>query len=126
MNPRNTWSSRSGQNAAASGLTVIAGIWLIIAPFVLGYAPLRGSMWNAIVVGAIVAVLAAIRVWGPRATTWLSWIIIALGAWMIASPWIYHNTGSAAVFWDDIIVGAVIVVLGVWSAMATSGTAAEA
>jgi hypothetical protein len=47
----------------ASGLNVLAGIWLIIAPFVVGYD--KGDpYWNDIVFGAIVAVLALARLAG--------------------------------------------------------------
>jgi len=35
------------------------GIWLIIAPFVLSYSGVAAAMWNDIIVGIIVAVLAA-------------------------------------------------------------------
>lgn len=37
---------------------VLAGIWLIIAPFVIGYSSTVSALWNDIVVGIIVAVVA--------------------------------------------------------------------
>lgn len=39
-------------------LNVILGIWLIVAPFVLGYSTLTNAMWNDIIVGVLVAVIA--------------------------------------------------------------------
>lgn len=50
--------------ASASDLNVIAGIWLIISPFALGYGP-RDSSWNPIVFGAVVGVLALVRAPAP-------------------------------------------------------------
>ena len=44
---------------AASGLNVLAGIWIIIAPFVLGYDD-GDPYWNDLVLGAIVFVLGLI------------------------------------------------------------------
>ena len=109
-----------GQVVIASGINLILGLWLIIAPFVLGFAAAnRGSEWNNIAVGMIVAIIAAIRIWGGRSAGWLSWVNVALGLWLIISPWIYGNSGVASILWDDIIVGAIIVVLGAWSALAT-------
>jgi hypothetical protein len=112
-------TDRMGQVVVASGINLILGLWLIIAPFVLGFSGYRHSEWNCIVVGVIVATLAAIRIWGGRAASWLSWINAALGLWLIVSPWIYNNSNVNAILWNDIIVGAIIVVLGAWSALAT-------
>jgi hypothetical protein len=108
-----------GQVVLASGINLILGLWLIIAPFVLGCTSYRHSEWNSIVVGVIVAALAAIRIWGGRSASWLSWIIAALGLWMIVSPWIYSNSDVNAILWNDIIVGVIILVLGAWSALAS-------
>lgn len=33
---------------------VLAGLWLIIAPFVLGYSSVRNALWNDLVLGTIV------------------------------------------------------------------------
>nr|WP_152946416.1 SPW repeat protein [Desulfofundulus thermobenzoicus] len=35
---------------------IIFGIWLIIAPFVLGYSHVVNAMWNDIILGILVAV----------------------------------------------------------------------
>jgi hypothetical protein len=34
------------------------GIWLVISPWALGFAGLAAAMWNAVIVGAVIAVLA--------------------------------------------------------------------
>ena len=52
-------------------------------------------------------------------------INLILGLWLIISPWIYGNAIVRAILWDDITVGAVIVVLGSWSALATEGGASD-
>lgn len=39
-------------------LFVLAGIWLIIAPFVLNYSETTAALWNDIVAGIIIAVVA--------------------------------------------------------------------
>lgn len=40
----------------ASWLNVLAGIWLIIAPFALHYETV-GQVWNSVIVGIVIAVL---------------------------------------------------------------------
>lgn len=42
-----------------SWINVLIGLWLIIAPFVLGYNGLTAAFWNSIVVGVIVAAFGA-------------------------------------------------------------------
>ena len=102
--------------AGASGLNVLAGIWLIISPFVLGYAG-ADATWNPIVFGAIVGVLALARAAGAYRAEWLSWINMAIGVWLFISAfWLAH---SAQASWNVGIMGIVVFILGAWSAAAT-------
>src|SRR5437868_13716449 len=55
--PRHDWRS---EIVSLSGLNVIAGIWLIIAPWVLGYSG-RDPRWNDVVFGIIVGIFALVR-----------------------------------------------------------------
>lgn len=111
-----------GQVRLASGLNIIAGIWTIISPWVYGFYNAAGNVWNNVIVGIVIAVFAAIRFFGTAGTVWLSWINALLGIWLILSPWIYGYTGNAGRMWNSIIVGIVVLVLSVWSAVATSAT----
>jgi SPW repeat-containing protein len=105
----------SGEQArTVAGLNVLAGIWLIIAPFVLGYGD-GDPYWNDIVFGAIVAVLGASRGFVAPWARWISAINVLIGAWIFASAFWLDDTGRAA--WNDVIVGAIVFVLGIvaWS-----------
>ena len=48
---------RRAQLMALSGLIALVGVWLVAAPWVLGY-PAREPRWNDVIVGVIVLVLA--------------------------------------------------------------------
>jgi hypothetical protein len=39
-------------------VNLVLGIWLAISPWMLGFSGLVAAMWNALIVGAVVAVLA--------------------------------------------------------------------
>jgi hypothetical protein len=108
----------------ASVLNVIAGIWLIISPFVLAFSLLRGPMWNNIIVGAIVVIFAWIRAANPTQNVGLSWVNLLLGIWTIISPFVlvYSMTRPTALAWNNVILGIIIGVLGIWSAMAAPFT----
>jgi hypothetical protein len=101
--------------ATASGLNLIAGIWLIIAPFVLGYSD-GDPYWNDIVFGAIVAFFALIRLSGAYRAEWLSYINALIGIWVFVSAFWLDSTMRAG--WNDIIVGAIIFVLALICATA--------
>jgi hypothetical protein len=109
-----------GDVAAASGLNVLAGIWLIIAPFVLGYGS-GDPYWNDIVFGAIIAVLALVRISGAYRASELSWINALIGVWLFVSAFWLDSTGRAG--GNDIILGIVVFLLAIASASATEDAA---
>jgi hypothetical protein len=106
----------------ASGLNILAGVWLIIAPWVLSYSNQSNAVWNEVVVGAVIALVAAARVAAPRQWAELSWINATLGAWLIIAPFVlsYSSAGTptARIYWNDILLGAIVLVLALWSEMA--------
>jgi SPW repeat len=108
---------------AASGLNVIAGIWLIIAPFVLGYGG-GDPYWNDIVFGAITGLIALARVAGAYRASWLSWLNALIGVWIFVSAFWLDATSTAQT--NDIVLGAIVFVLAIASATASDeGLAAE-
>jgi len=107
--------SNVGQIKLASGLTVVVGIWEILAPFVLGYSLVPPPTINAVLIGFIITILASIRFFGAFDAAWLSWINAALGVWLILAPFILGYRDAAMV--NDIIVGIIVLMLGTWSAL---------
>ncbi len=111
------------QVRVASGINVLLSLWLIVSPFVLSFAGAVG-MWDAVIVGVIVLVLAWLRSNNPAMTSALSWIVALLGLWLIVSPFIFGMAGVMALLWDYIIVGVGYIIFGVWSALASRPMAA--
>jgi len=102
--------------ATASGLNALAGIWLIIAPFVLGYRS-ADHYWNDIVFGAIVLVFGAVRAFGAYRESWISWFNALVGAWIFVSAFWLASSGQA--IWNNIILGIIVFVLAMLSASAS-------
>jgi len=111
---RNTYTANA---TTASGLNVIAGIWLIISPFVVGFSDLFNPMWNNIIVGIAVLILAGIRAADPARNVVLSWINFLLGIWLIISPFAFQVSASPRILWNNIILGIIVGLLGMWSAL---------
>lgn len=111
----NTNTDRT-QIQTASGLNILAGLWLIIAPFLLNYGDLRAALGNDIIVGIIVASIAFTRAAGAYQAAWLSWTNFVLGAWLVIAPFILAY-GQAAPLWNDIVLGVIVLALAAWSAV---------
>lgn len=105
-----------GQVKIASGLNFLAGVYLLIAAWANGAN--AGARANGIIFGIIVAILAATRFSGAT-RPWASWVDALIGLWMIISPWVYRYSGTDWK-WNSIIIGIIMIVLGVWSALAGS------
>ena len=106
----------------SGGLDILAGIWLILAPFLLNYSANGGSVANDVVVGIAVLVLAGVQVSGENyRVSWPSWTNALLGLWLIVTPFILgFPTGSAAM-WNDVILGIIVGALSLTSALSAGG-----
>jgi uncharacterized membrane protein HdeD (DUF308 family) len=99
-------------------LVGLAGLWEVIAVFILGYTASPAALWNALIVGVALLVLGVWAALSNREATdkTLDWINVIIGAWLIIAPFILGYTAIAAAMWNDIIVGIVVIVFEVWAA----------
>ncbi len=105
-----------------SWLVAVAGLWEVLAPFILGYSAATVAMWNAIIVGVVLIILgiwAAVNEVVSLDRT-LNWISAVLGVWLVVSPFILGYSAMVAAMWNNIIVGAVVIVLAAWAATVLS------
>lgn len=102
-----------GSDESAGILNVIAGIWLIISPFVLGYTG-ADATWNPIVFGACVIVIALARIAGGVRAAELSVLNMAIGVWIFISAFWLASSPQAT--WNDIVLGVVVFALAALSA----------
>src|SRR6185369_3281936 len=98
---------------AGSGINILLGIWLILAPFVLGYASLQVAMWNDIILGALVLAIAMIRTFGTALGT-ASWVNVVLGIWLVIAPFVLNYGDNPSPRWNDIILGMLVIIFA-WS-----------
>ena len=107
----------SRQARTASGINVLLGIWLILSPWVYGYATgaSAAATWNSVVLGVLVIICAANRWGAPRSSPGFSWANVVFGIWAIISPWVYGLSGDLAAMWNSVIAGILIALLAIWS-----------
>ncbi|WP_167772989.1 SPW repeat protein [Ramlibacter humi] len=99
-------------------LTLLLGIWLFVSPWLLGFrAELPNQSWNFFVIGAAFFVF-SIAALNMR-SLWEEWVNLALGIWMVVSPWVLRYSGNVSARDDAMAAGIVAVVLTVWSLVLT-------
>lgn len=101
----------------ASGLNAMLGAWLVISPWMLSFLPDQPATGNSIVVGVTIAVLGIARAYGAYRATWLSWLNVLLGGWLVLAPWVLTYAHDAAAP-NSAVVGITVLVLAAWSAIA--------
>jgi SPW repeat len=50
-------------------LNLVVGLWVIVSPWVLSFSANATAMWTNVIVGIVVAVLAAVEIWLTHGAT---------------------------------------------------------
>lgn len=108
----------AAQARTASGINILLGIWLIMSPWVFDYSG-SPAVVSSVFVGAVIALLAAVRLASLYNTMGLSGVNLLLALWTIASPWVFGYAANVGARIDNVILGILIATLAVWSASAT-------
>ena len=87
------------------------GIWLILSPWVLLFEPDTVATRNAVTVGFLIVAAEALTLSAFR--LWEEWINVALGAWLLVSPWIL-GVGNAPAKVNFVIVGVLVAALALY------------
>ena len=102
-----------------SWIIAVAGLWEIAAPFLFGMTATTAFLWDAVIVGLGLLVFGVWAALSSKEDTvkFLNWINAVLGLWLIIAPFALGYSSVATAMWNDIIIGAVALVLGVWAAV---------
>lgn len=106
------------QVRVASGVTFLLGVWLIASPWVFVHNG-RLPVLNAVLVGALIAVFAAIRLAPLRFSLVVNCINVALGFWTIISPWVVGYAANKPAVANNLLLGVFVMTLSIWSARAS-------
>ena len=87
------------------------GIWLCLSPWILQFALDSTAMQNAVIVGFLIILAEVITL--SVFQVWEEWINVALGAWLVASPWILSIQSRSATV-NFIIVGVLVIGLAIY------------
>jgi hypothetical protein len=94
-------------------INILAGIWLILSPVMFSSIGANVSaLWNNIIVGVAILLLAGFGVTSAR-TTWSRSINAILGAWMFLSPFFFGFSNQPGALWNNLILGAIVFVASI-------------
>jgi hypothetical protein len=92
-------------------LTGIFGVFLIVAPFILGYAGNVLGMWTSIITGILVLVVSAIKGVQRDATLWEYRVAGVLGLLALIAPFVLGFRAQPTPLDANVILGAVLIVV---------------
>ncbi|OGI26700.1 MAG: hypothetical protein A2359_03420 [Candidatus Moranbacteria bacterium RIFOXYB1_FULL_43_19] len=107
----------------ANWLIVLAGMWLIVAPFILGFSGTLLSL-NDVITGVIIALVSLIAIGLSEEGKWLNGINVLLGAWIFVTPFFMMSIGNAGM-WNNLIIGIITVTLGAWGVVSMSSSSSS-
>ncbi len=98
---------------ATFGLTLLTAVYAAVSPWIVGFSMTRPLAVNDLIVGIVCAVLAYGFAAALDRTHGMTWTLPVFGVWLIVSPWILHHVSPhGGMIWSNVIVGAVLTVLG--------------
>lgn len=105
-----------------SAAVALLGLWLLVEP-VLFDVPVN-ALWNDVIVGLALIALGGYNYYRRSderfGSTTVGIFVALLGLWLLVTPLVLNPTpgtgGAALAFWNDVVVGALVVIFGVYSA----------
>ncbi|MER5968273.1 SPW repeat protein [Streptomyces sp. NPDC002055] len=108
---------------ALDGLAFLAGVYCAISPWVVHFTGAEPELTlNNLVLGIAVALLGIGLAVAPERIGGMSWAMAAMGVWLIISPWVVTRFPDTGMIWNNVIVGAVVCLLGLLAAGAVMRT----
>lgn len=109
---------------------LVLGVWLVSSPWALQFTANERALWNAYVLGVIIAVAAIAAL--VKFQEWEEWADMVFGVWLIVSPWVLGfgttmagteagapvagtEAGAFAATWNFVVVGVLTIGLAAWS-----------
>src|SRR6266511_1172764 len=105
-------------------VNLVLGVWLVISPWVFGFVADYAPTWNAWVIGVVIAIAALAAL--VSFNKWEEWVNAVFGVWLALSPLILGFGSLTYATWNHVVVGAIVAILAIWSAMAAPEAASPA
>jgi hypothetical protein len=120
---------RGRQDSALDGMILLTGLYAAVSPWIVHFSASNPDLRTSnLIVGLAVAVFGLGLTMAPERMGRLGWACAAAGVWLIVTPWVatvgHHPT--TGMIWNNVLVGAVVVLLGCATAGIRMATAMAA
>lgn len=105
----------------AGGLSIAIGAIYFAAPFLFGFLDVSTALWNHMIAGVLLILIAGLATRHPVQRGTLGWLSAALGIWIIVSPFVLGHAWISASVWLSAILGVYTVLMGVFAASEALG-----
>ena len=95
-------------------VTLVLGLWIIVSPWILGFAATANAAWTYYLVGALVTIFSAIALIGGRGPA-PHWVVGLFAAWFAGSPWMLNYATLNVAAATAVVTGIVTAVLAIWA-----------
>ncbi|MGW0996038.1 SPW repeat protein [Streptomyces sp. NPDC002520] len=108
--------------ALVDGPVFLLGLYCAASPWILHYTTSQSALvTHNLIIGIAIGLLALGFTRAPERMYGLSWAMGAIGVWMIIAPWVVGRSPDTGVILNNVIIGALAIVLG----LICAGTAAK-
>lgn len=108
--------SRNGGVGIAEGLILLAGLYLIMVPWILRYDGLVQLVLSNMVIGLALALLGVGHALAFDRLRGLSWVVPVLGLWVVLSPLATYHEGDTrptmTIWLNNSITGGIALLAG--------------
>lgn len=109
-----------------SGVNALVGAWIVAALFLLTATGggLSASAWNNIIVGVAILLIAGYNYLrtdeDEPGSVGASALVALLGLWILVAPFLVFTVDTAALFWSNVLSGALVALIGAFNAYTAS------
>lgn len=93
-----------------SWIIALLGVVLAAAPWIFNYSDEPAAMWTSLVLGVVVALVAAYDAIARDESLWEEWLAVLAGVVAVIAPFIFFSGVTAAV-WTSVVLGALVILL---------------
>jgi hypothetical protein len=102
-------NERTTSDKVVDVVSIVAGAFLFLAPWLFGFAAETGASWNAWIAGLAIAI---VGIWTLASFhTWEEWVNLALGLWTLVSPWLLGFAAMGSALAVHVVVGGLVAVI---------------
>ncbi|MEI5680718.1 SPW repeat protein [Mesorhizobium sp. CCNWLW179-1] len=95
---------------------LVLAVCLFVSPWVIGFALETEPAWNAWIVGVALAALSLATL--STFAEWEEWANVALGLWLVISPWVLEFTANVNAMWTHVVLGVLVAAVSAWAVWA--------